>query len=142
MYVENLDILFELFVTTISTEHRTSAITLLVELCSITLVASCSRCHASVDRRSTPDFVSLSLNVCQGTRGADSFLVTEHKRIMVLAEEAVHAVYNRDETEIEDRPDDVELPVDTVDTDRSDLNNHKVHDPVRCSTESGSLCTH
>jgi hypothetical protein len=151
---DNLGILLEFLVAAIRAEHRTSAFSLLIELSSVALVASCISCHASMDRRSTPDLVLLGLDVGQWTLCADGFLVTEHKRIVVLAEEAVHilkcsicrfwiqAVHNRNETEVENCPDNVELPVDAVDTDRSNLDDHEVHDPVCCSTQSSTLGTH
>jgi len=109
---------------------------LLVKLSSVALVASSVHGHASMNRGSTSNLVLLTLDVCQRTLSADSVLVTENEHIMVLTEEAVHVfkrsigclripeVHDRDKAEVENCPDDVELPVDAVDSDRGDFDNH------------------
>ena len=54
----------------------------------------------------------------------------------------VEEIGERDKAEVENSPDDVELPVQTLDPDGCDFHYHKVDDPVGGSSQGGALCSH
>ena len=74
-----------------------------------------------------------------------SIRVRVHKDILVVSEESVdifkssvggfrvEEIDDGDETEIEDGPDDIELPMQALDPNRRDLDDHEVDNPVRGS---------
>ena len=73
---------------------------------------------------------------------------------MILAEETVHVlegavggfgveeVDDGDEGEVEDDPDDVELPAEGLDADGGDFDDHEVEGPVRGGADCGALGSH
>ena len=98
------------------------------------MLDGCKAHGSRIYRRRPPYFLTLVLNVLYGSLLRDSILVLEHKYVVVLTEVTIEIfessasglrieeVNSWDESEVEDGPDDVKLPTQSLDTNGRDFN--------------------